>query len=87
MNLNNSTTPEAEKDLAQTPSWFKSALDEHLNFKLRLDVCACFEYAKPAIFYGSGKFQNGTNHQNMHKRLTLQSLEPSSLRCPCGLLC
>ena len=35
MNLNNSTTPEAEKDLAQTPKWF--VRDVYVDFKSYID--------------------------------------------------
>ncbi len=46
MDMNNSTTPEAEKDLAQTPRWFYESLQEYLNARFEYDVCALEETAK-----------------------------------------
>lgn len=37
MNLNNTTTPEAEKDLAQTPKWFVKAVENFLDIKSYID--------------------------------------------------
>ncbi len=51
MNLNNSNTPEAEKDRAQTPPWFFDSLQKYLNLKLRLDVCAEKQTTKCEHYY------------------------------------
>ena len=51
MDLNNSTTPEAERDLAQTPPWFVRAVEEFLGFKFNLDVCCITATAKCEAFY------------------------------------
>lgn len=47
----NSTTPANEKDYAQTPVWFMSALFEAFGFVPDLDVCAQAETAKAEAFY------------------------------------
>lgn len=51
MNLNNSTTPEDEKDLAQTPTWFVEAAERALRVRFVLDVCALPETAKCEAFF------------------------------------
>lgn len=47
----NSTTPEAEKDLAQTPPWFIKSLEAYLGKKFDIDVCALAATAKADIYY------------------------------------
>lgn len=51
MNLNNSKTPEDEKDLSQTPPWFVKAVEQYLNIKFTLDVCCLKKTAKCKKFY------------------------------------
>lgn len=51
MNLNNTTTPEAERDLAQTPQWFVDAVEQHLKIKFDLDVCCITQTAKVKTYY------------------------------------
>jgi len=51
MDLNNTTTPEAERDLAQTPQWFVDAVERRLNLKFDLDVCCITTTAKVKTFY------------------------------------
>ena len=51
MDLNNTTTPEAEKDTAQTPPWFVRAAEEYLGFKFDLDVCCQTATAKCEAYY------------------------------------
>tara|TARA_R110000764_G_scaffold57488_2_gene125153 strand:+ start:20138 stop:20668 length:531 start_codon:yes stop_codon:yes gene_type:complete len=47
--VNKSNTPEAEKDLWQTPKALFNALDE--EFKFFLDVCASSQNAKRGMFF------------------------------------
>ncbi len=47
----NSTTPEKEKDLAQTPWWFIKSLEARLERKIDIDVCALAKTAKAEIYY------------------------------------
>lgn len=51
MDLNNTTTPESERDLAQTPTWFVGAAENFFRFKYDLDVCANAVTAKCEIYY------------------------------------
>jgi len=51
MDLNNSATPEAEQDLAQTPPWFVRAVERYLRFNFDLDVCCLSATAKCKLFY------------------------------------
>ena len=51
MDLNNTTTPNDEKDLAQTPVWFVSAAEKFLGFKFELDTCCITATAKCKIYY------------------------------------
>lgn len=51
MDLNYSTTPEEEKDLAQTPAEFVRALERHLKFTFNLDVAALSATAKVDNYY------------------------------------
>jgi len=51
MDMNNSTTPEPEKDLAQTPRWFVDALERYLGIRFSLDVCALKDTAKCDNYY------------------------------------
>lgn len=51
MDLNNSTTPEAEQDCAQTPPWFVAAAESFLGFRFDLDVCCLATTAKCEAFY------------------------------------
>lgn len=51
MDLNNTTTPEAERDLAQTPPWFVAAVEWYLGVKFDLDVCALTATAKCEAYY------------------------------------
>lgn len=51
MDLNNTTTPEAEKDTAQTPPWFVRAAEAYLGFKFDLDVCCLTATAKCPAYY------------------------------------
>jgi len=51
MDMNNTTTKEDEKDLAQTPWWFIKALENFLGVSFNLDVCALEETAKCFSFY------------------------------------
>jgi len=51
MDLNNSTTPEAERDLAQTPPLFVRAVETYFGFKFELDVCCLAKTAKCEAFY------------------------------------
>lgn len=51
MDLNNSTIPEAERDLAQTPPWFVYAVENFLGFKFDVDVCCIKQTAKCEAFY------------------------------------
>ena len=51
MENHNTTTPEDEKDCAQTPTWFVTALEKYLGcMRFGMDVCAneatakCFHY-------------------------------------------
>lgn len=46
MDMNNSTTLESEKDLAQTPRWFVNSLEAYTRIKFTLDVCAYEATAK-----------------------------------------
>jgi len=51
MDLNNSTTPEAERDLAQTPQWFVDVVEQHFGFKFELDACCLAATSKCEAFY------------------------------------
>jgi phage N-6-adenine-methyltransferase len=51
MENHNSTTPEDEKDLAQTPVWFIDALQSYLGTDFDLDVCALAKTAKVPNYY------------------------------------
>ena len=54
----NSTTPEAEKDLAQTPVWFVDAAQKFFNKRFTLDVCALPQTAKCERFYSLERGQD-----------------------------
>lgn len=47
----NSTTPESEKDLAQTPWWFIKSLEKFLDRKIDIDVCCLPSTAKAEVYY------------------------------------
>lgn len=47
----NSTTPENEKDYAQTPPWFMQALKNWRGIVPELDVCAQAQTAKAPAYY------------------------------------
>ncbi len=51
MNLNDSTTPDDEKDLAQTPWWFFLAVEAWQKSRFDLDVCANAATAKVSTYY------------------------------------
>ena len=51
MDLNNSTTPEAERDLAQTPQWFVDAIEQYFGITFELDTCCLVATAKCEAFY------------------------------------
>jgi phage N-6-adenine-methyltransferase len=51
MDLNNSTTPEDEKDRAQTPWWFVRAVEAWQGAPFDLDVCANAATAKCDLYY------------------------------------
>lgn len=51
MNLNNSTTLEHLKDLAQTPPEFFIATQNHFRLRFELDVCALSSTAKVPVYY------------------------------------
>ncbi len=51
MDLNNTTTPPAEQDLAQTPWWFVKAVENWQGSKFTLDVCANAATAKCEAYY------------------------------------
>jgi len=51
MDLNLSYTPEAEKDLAQTPPEFVRKLELFCNVQFELDVCALSTTAKVPVYY------------------------------------
>lgn len=51
MDLNNTTTPEEERDLAQTPWWFIGAVQYYFGVKFELDVCCLEKTAKAPAFY------------------------------------
>lgn len=51
MDLNNSTTPETERDCAQTPKWFVKAAEKFLHIKFDLDTCCLVATAKCDAFY------------------------------------
>ncbi len=53
-----SNTPEEEKDLAETPAWFVSALEQYLGNKFTLDVCALAQTAKCDNYYSLARDQN-----------------------------
>mgnify|MGYP000691723324 CR=1 FL=1 len=55
MDLNKTTTPKSEQDLAQTPKWFVLAAEELLGFKFELDVCASPGTKKCKRFYSQDK--------------------------------
>ena len=59
MNLNNSTTKEDEKDLAQTPVWFVKAVENYLRIKFTLDVCCIKETAKCKKYYSLKEKRDG----------------------------
>ena len=50
MNLNNTTTPESEQDLAQTPWWFIKSLEHFTSLEIDLDVCCAINTAKAETF-------------------------------------
>lgn len=55
-----STTPENEKDFAQTPQWFFDALERHvMRRKFKLDVCAEMRTAKCKKYYTLQRGQDG----------------------------
>jgi len=47
----NTTTPESEKDLAQTPNWFIRSLEKYMGTEISMDVCALPSTAKHEIYY------------------------------------
>lgn len=51
MDLNNTTTPPEEQDLAQTPWWFIRSAEARLGFKFVLDVCCLSKTAKCEAYY------------------------------------
>jgi phage N-6-adenine-methyltransferase len=51
MENHNTTTPEGEGDLAQTPVWFVEALQKYLQQDFDLDVCALARTAKCKQYY------------------------------------
>jgi len=46
-----STTPESEKDLAQTPEWFVRSLSGFTGIRFKLDACANESTSKCARYY------------------------------------
>lgn len=51
MDMNNSLTPEPEKDLAQTPTWLVKSIEDFLHLRFELDACANKETAKCNKYY------------------------------------
>lgn len=51
MDLNNTTTPEPERDLAQTPPWFVKAAENFLGLRFEVDVCTLKATRKCPAFY------------------------------------
>lgn len=51
MENHNTTTPDDEKDLAQTPKWFIRALEQHLGLMFVRDVCALQATKKCTNYY------------------------------------
>lgn len=51
VNNENSNTPEAEKDLGQTPFWFIHSLESFLGAKFSLDVCCLAKTAKTPDYF------------------------------------
>ena len=59
MDMNNSLTPEPEKDLAQTPTWFVKSVEQYLNLRFSLDACANSATAKCTDYYSLQRGQDG----------------------------
>ena len=51
VNNQNSTTPENEKDLGQTPFWFIRSVESFVGKKINLDVCCLSKTSKAPDFF------------------------------------
>ncbi len=61
--MNNSTTVESEKNLAQTPWWFIRSLQDYIGITFILDVAAKEDTAKAINYYS---IENGENGLDLH---------------------
>ena len=57
--MNKSTTPEKEKDLAQTPQWFVASLERLIGQPFDLDVCCLQKTAKARCHYSINDGNDG----------------------------